>query len=157
MGLALAPQAANYIKMLHEGGADKLVIFGWHIEVLDYLQKALDKIGVVRVDGRTSEREKINAIAAFRNDPNIGGILGNVLSLGTGTDGLQHASRHAVLVEASWVHGDNVQCIQRLHRGGQLSQVQADIFLARGSFSEHILGTALRKGTIVETALDRSV
>ena len=35
MGIALAPQVATYVKMLHDGGADKIVLFGWHIEAMD--------------------------------------------------------------------------------------------------------------------------
>ena len=154
MGLALAPQVVKYVKMLHAGGDEKIVVFAWHIEVMDILQKGLDKIGVVRVDGRTTETEKAKAVVSFQTDPSIGVILGNVLSLGTGTDGLQHVSRRAVLAEPEWVSGNNEQCFKRLHRAGQQSQVLGDIFVARGSLAEHILGASLRKGRVIHTALD---
>ena len=154
MGVALAPQVVNYVKMLHDGGEDKIVLFAWHREVLDLLQKGLDRLGVVRVDGRTTEAQKAAAVVAFQTNPRIGVILGNVLSLGTGTDGLQLVSSRCVIGEADWVHGNNVQCIDRLDRGGQTRQVQADIFVARGSLAEHVLGSALRKGAVVHKALD---
>ena len=155
MGIALAPQVARYVQMLHDGGADKIVLFGWHIEVLDIWQKMLDKIGVVRVDGRTTETAKAKAVVAFQTDPRVGVILGNVLSLGTGTDGLQHVSRHVVVGEPDWVTGNNVQMVSRLDRSGQTGQVQADFFVARGSLAERVLAVALRKGAVIEKSLDR--
>lgn len=154
MGLALAPQIVQYVKMLHAGGDEKIVVFAWHIEVMDILQKGLDKLGVVRVDGRTSETQKAKAVVSFQTDPKIGVILGNVLSLGTGTDGLQHVCRRAVLAEPEWVSGNNEQCFKRLHRSGQTGQVLGDIFVARGSLAEHILGASLRKGRVIHSSLD---
>lgn len=157
MGVAIAPQAVEYVKMLHLGGDDKIVVFAWHVEVLDILQKGLDKLGVVRVDGRTTERGKAQAVIRFQTDPQVGIILGNVLSLGTGTDGLQLVSGRCVIVEPDWVHGNNQQMVDRLDRGGQTRQVLADIMVARGSLAEHVLGAALRKGSIVHAALDGRV
>lgn len=157
MGVALAPQCAQYVQMLHDGGEEKIVLFGWHVEVLDIWAKALDKCGVVRVDGRTSEVQKAKAVHAFQNDPNIGVILGNVLSLGTGTDGLQQVARRVVLGEPDWVFGNNEQCIKRLYRSGQTAQVLADIFVAPGSIAERVLAAALRKGRVIHTTLDGRV
>jgi len=157
MGVALAPQCAQYVQMLADGGEEKIVLFGWHVEVLDIWQQALDKLGVVRVDGRTSEVQKAKAVLAFQNDPKIGVILGNVLSLGTGTDGLQHVARRVVLGEPDWVFGNNEQCIKRLYRSGQSAQVLADIFVAPGSIAERVLAAALRKGRVIHTTLDGRV
>ena len=155
MGVALAPQVARYVQMLHDGGADKIVLFGWHIEAMDILQKALDKLGVVRVDGRTTETAKAKAVIAFQTDPRVGVILGNVLSLGTGTDGLQHVSRHVVVAEPDWVTGNNVQMVSRLDRSGQTGQVQADFFVARDSLAERVLAVAIRKGAVINKTLDK--
>jgi SWI/SNF-related matrix-associated actin-dependent regulator of chromatin subfamily A-like protein 1 len=155
MGVALAPQCAEYVQMLHDGGEDKIVLFGWHIEVLDIWQKVLDKIGVVRVDGRTSEAQKARAVETFQTNPHVGVILGNVLSLGTGTDGLQRVARRVVLGEPDWVIGNNEQCIKRLYRSGQSDQVLADIFVAPGSIAERVLASALRNGRVIHAALDK--
>jgi SNF2 family DNA or RNA helicase len=84
-------------------------------------------------------------------------IIGNVLSLGTGTDGLQDVCSHALLAEADWTHGNNVQCFDRLDRGGQRAQVQGDIFVAPGSIAEKVLASALRKAQVTFKALDRRV
>ena len=155
MGEAIAPQAADYIKELIEGGEEKLVVFGWHISVLDILQAKLHSKGLVRVDGATSAAAKDARVGQFINDPKCRVILGNVLSLGTGTDGLQHVASHALIVEGSWVPGENIQCFDRLDRGGQTRQVQGDIFVAPGSILEKVLASALRKLQTTDKVLDR--
>lgn len=155
MGEALAPQVVTYVDLLLSGGVDKLVVFAWHKSVLDILEKGLHKWGVVRVDGTTSSIARAKAISDFQKKPSISVIIGNLLSLGTGTDGLQNVSSNVVIAEPSWVPGENVQAIDRLDRLGQKRTVMADIFVAPNSFSEHILATALRKGQVLHSSLDR--
>src|SRR5208282_4189552 len=157
MGLAIAPHAVKYIKMLADGGDDKIVVFAWHREVLDILQNGLDKLGVCRIDGSTSEHERAKQKASFITDPGKGVMLGNILALGTGVDGLQAVFRRVVHVEPDWVFGHTVQCTARLYRAGQTAQVMSDIMVAPGSLSERVLASALRKGLIVHKALDGKV
>lgn len=157
MGVALAPQVADYIDMLIEGGETKLVLFAWHIEVLDILEKRLAKHGIVRIDGSTGAKKKDHLITQFIERPDIDICLGNLLSLGTGTDGLQTVSNHALIAEPSWTPGENVQAFDRLDRGGQARQVQGDIFCAPNSFAERILASALRKNQVTHRVLDRRI
>ena len=155
MGVALAPQVADYVDMLIEGGEEKLLVFGWHHEVLDILQKKLEKHGVLRIDGNSSSSRKDHYIKLFQDEQRHQVLIGNLLSLGTGTDGLQLVSCHALIAEPSWVPGENVQAFDRLDRGGQRNTVQGDIFVAPGSFAEKILASALRKMHITHKALDK--
>lgn len=155
MGIALAPQVADYMDMLIEGGEEKLVLFGWHIEVLNILQERLAKHGLVRIDGSTSSKQKEARIELFRTDPSCQICLGNIQSMGVGTDGLQDVSCHALIAEPSWTPGDNIQAFDRLDRGGQMRAVQGDIFVASGSFAERVLASALRKLQTTHKALDR--
>ena len=157
MGVAMAPQVAEYVAMLLAGGEHKLVLFAWHIEVLDILCAALGKYGIIRVDGRDSGLSKDRKVKLFQTDPAIRVIIGNVLSLGTGTDGLQHICNHALIAEPDWVPGNNIQCFDRLDRGGQRLQVQGDIFVAPDSIAGKILASALRKGKVVHKTLDARV
>lgn len=154
MGIALAPQIADYIDMLIEGGEEKLVVFAWHIEVMNILERALAKHGIVRIDGSTGATAKAAKVKRFQKDPKIQIILGNLQSMGTGTDGLQEVAWHALIAEPDWVAGNNEQAFDRLDRGGQRRQVQGDIFVAPGSFAERILASALRKNQITHKALD---
>jgi hypothetical protein len=154
MGIAIAPQAAEYISIALDGGEEKVVVFAWHTDVMDIIERDLARYGVARVDGRTSATQTAARVRAFIEQPKPRVILGNVLTLGTGTDGLQDVSSHVFLVEPDWVHGNNEQCFKRLDRNGQRFQVQGDIFVAPGSLSERILAQALRKGGTTTKALD---
>ncbi len=155
MGVALAPWVADYVDMLIDGGEEKIVLFAWHIEVLNILQERLAKHGVLRVDGSTGANKKQKLVDTFIKDRAFQIMLGNIQSMGTGTDGLQLVSNHAIIAEASWTPGENIQCFDRLDRGGQARTVQGDIIVAPGSFSERVLASALRKNRVIDMALDR--
>ena len=155
MGVAIAPQVADWVHMLIDGGEEKIVVFAWHIEVLNILERSLQKHGVVRIDGSTSTENRSNYVKTFVENPKIKVIIGNMQAMGIGTDGLQHASCHALVAEPDWVPGNNEQAIDRLDRGGQQRTVQADLFVAPGSIGEKILGSALKKGAVVHRALDK--
>lgn len=157
MGEALAPQACRYAEMLLDGGVEKLVIFYWHHSVGAILHQHLHKYGLERVDGNTTPVVKDAKVQKFISDPTCRVIAGNVMSLGTGTDGLQFVCGHALLAEADWTPGNNQQCIDRLDRGGQTRTVQADIMVAPGSIAERVLAGALRKLRVTTNALDRRV
>jgi SNF2 family DNA or RNA helicase len=156
MGIAMAPQAAEYIDTLLLSGEEKLVIFAWHHEVMDILENRLKPWGVLRwAAGANKANDRRKEL--FMMDPTYQIALGNVLTLGTGTDGLQHVSDHALIVEADWVPGNNIQCFDRLDRGGQKRTVRGDIFVVAGSFAEKILASALRKLQTTHKALDRRI
>jgi SWI/SNF-related matrix-associated actin-dependent regulator 1 of chromatin subfamily A len=155
MGEALAPQAAAYTAMLLDGGEDKILLYAYHKSVIAYLARELNRYGVIVVDGSTGAIRKQEAVNDFQNIPGKRVFLGQLLAIGTGTDGLQLATARAVFAEADWTPGNNQQGIDRLDRGGQTGQVQADFLVARGSFSEKILAKSLRKGRVTDKALDR--
>lgn len=154
MGVAKAPHVAEYIKMLLNGGEEKLVVFGWHIEVLDILEQALHKHGVVRVDGSTSAPRRQMAVDRFIDDPNCKVFLGNLKSVGVGVDGLQKACSHGIFAECSWTPSDNDQGVGRLERFGQLSGIFIEFIVAPRSFDERVLQTSLKKLRGIHSALD---
>lgn len=154
MGIAMAPQVADYVSMLIDGGESKLVLFAWHIEVMDILENKLRKHGLVRFKSGATKHNDI-AKAEFIGNPRVQIILGNVMTLGTGTDGLQDVSSHVLIAEPDWTPGNNQQMVDRLDRGGQKQTVQADIFVAPNSLAEKVLAVALRKLSTTNRALDR--
>jgi SWI/SNF-related matrix-associated actin-dependent regulator of chromatin subfamily A-like protein 1 len=155
MGVAMAPSVADYVDLLLLGGERKLVVFAWHVEVLNILEQRFRKHGVVRIDGSTSPTSREKLVQKFVADPSIDICLGNMLAMGIGTDGLQLVSSHALIAEPDWTPGNNVQAFDRLDRGGQTNQVQGDIFVVQDSFAERILASALRKHQTTHKALDR--
>lgn len=155
MGLAIAPQVCEYAEMCLDGGDEKLVVGAWHRDVLDIYEKTLHKYGVLRVDGSTSANGKTDRVNQFRTDPTKRVMIGNVLSLGTGTDGLQDVCGHLILGEPDPVPGNNEQFVDRLDRGGQTRTVLADLFVAPDSLLERILAGALHKKSNTHKALDQ--
>lgn len=157
MGVAMAPQAAEYVEMLLNGGEEKVVVFAHHIEVLTILCNHLARFGVLRVDGSLSASQKQKRVDEFRKNPKARVIVGNLQSMGTGTDGLQEVCARAVFAESSWTHGENQQAVDRIDRPGQNDDVQADFLVAPNSFSERILASALRKLKVTNKALDKVI
>jgi len=156
MGVALAPQVAGYVEMLLEGGEDKVVVFAHHVEVLDILENALRRFGSTRIDGRDGAVRKQKKVDEWIEDPRKRVIVGNMLSMGTGTDGLQAVVRRAVFAEPDWVMGTNQQAFDRIDRPGAMDgTAMGDFCVAPGSFSERVLASALRKGQTTHKALDR--
>lgn len=155
MGLAKAPLAADYANMIMEGGEEKLVIFAWHIGVLDILQEKLRKWGVVRVDGSTSTARRQMAVDLFQSDPGTKIFMGNLQSIGVGVDGLQNVCNRGLFAEVDWVPGNNFeQGVGRLERIGQKSGIFIEFLVAPGSLDEKILGSALRKLKDIHNSLD---
>lgn len=157
MGIAMAPQVAEYVSDLIESGEEKITLFAWHIEVLDILEQALQKHGVVRIDGSTGALRKEAYVKKFITDPDTKIILGNLLSMGVGIDGIQQVCNHGLIAEPDWTPGVNIQAFDRLDRGGQRHQVQGDIFVAPNSLAEKILAKALRKGQTIHKTLDGDI
>lgn len=156
MGVALAPQVAEYSADWLDGSdGEKLVIFGWHIEVLDILEKELSRFGAVRIDGRKNAVQRQKAIDEFIDNPKIRVFIANLQSGGTGVDGLQKVCSRCFLAEPDWVPAQNEQAVSRLDRYGQTELVTAEIFVAPGSISEKILVKALEKMNVIHRVLDK--
>ena len=157
MGVAKAPQVADYVDYIMAGGEEKLVVFGWHIEVLDMLEARFAKHGCVRIDGSTSALRRQRLVKQFGDDPAIKIFLGNLQSVGVGVDGLQKVCNRGLFAESSWTPADNDQGVGRLERIGQKSGIIIEFMVAPGSFDERILGTSLRKLQDIHTSLDATI
>ena len=156
MGLAIAPLAADYTRMVLDGGEDKVCVFGWHILALDILERAFVKWGFnpVRIDGSVGPQKRADRVEFFQKQRSCRVMLGNIQSIGTGTDGLQEVCSRVIFPEQSWVHGENQQAVDRLDRGGQERTVLADFLVAPGSLGEKILSGSLKKARDTHKVLD---
>lgn len=156
MGEAMVPAIHNHVEMLLDGGVRKLVVFAYHKSVMEALEAKWGvKHGVETIRGGMTEKAKYNAVQRFKmGRARI--FLAQTLVGGLGLDGLQHASSHAVIAEASWVPGDNEQVVRRLRRIGQESSVLAQFLVVRGSLSEYVLARSIEKDIHVTEALDGS-
>lgn len=155
MGEATAPLVADHLEYLLDSGVEKMFVAVHHRSVMKLLVERLGKHGVVTIDGSTSPAGREMRKEEFVNDPKCHFLFGQLQAAGIGIDGLQHASSFVVFAEASFVPGENEQFIDRLHRHGQKSHVQAQFLVAPGSISEKILGDFVAKAHEIHDALDK--
>lgn len=156
MGIALAPQVAEYAEdWLLGSDGEKLVIFAWHIEVLNILEEKLSRFGTMRIDGSVSAVNRQKRVDDFIDNPKVRVAIMNMQSGGTGVDGLQKVCSRCFLAEPDWVPAQNEQAVSRLDRIGQTDLVTAEIFVAPGSISEKILVKALEKMNVIHRVLDK--
>ncbi len=135
-GIAKAPYVAEFVKLLVENG-EKVVLFGWHRAVYNIWLEALAQYKPVLYTGTESPRQKDASREAFIN----GGSQVLIISLrsGAGLDGLQYSGcRIEVFGEIDWSPGVHEQCIGRLDRDSQESDVTA-YFLLTNDGSDPIM------------------
>jgi SNF2 family DNA or RNA helicase len=154
MGTAMAPQVAEYAADFLDGSDEKLVIFGWHLDVLAIFEKELARFGTVMVHGGIGANKRQKAVDDFIGDADKRVFIGNIQAAGTGLDGLQKVCSRCYLAEPDWVPANNEQAVSRLDRFGQENIVSAEIFVAPGSISEKILVKALEKMNVIHRVLD---
>lgn len=152
MGLAKLPECVGYISDLLEGGVDKLVVFAYHVEVNQLLEKKLKKYRPVRITGSTPMKKRQQYVDAFQEQPEVRVMIGNLQAAGTGIT--LTAAHDVVFVESSWVPGENDQCADRVHRIGQNERVVLHHLVVEGSIDSHILGTAANKQSDITRTLD---
>jgi SWI/SNF-related matrix-associated actin-dependent regulator 1 of chromatin subfamily A len=155
MGLALAPQIIDYAADFLEGSEEKLVIFGWHLDVLAMFEEGLSRFGTVVIHGGKSPNARQKAVDDFISQAHTRVFIGNIQAAGTGLDGLQKVCSRCYLAEPDWVPAQNEQAVARLDRLGQEELVTAEIFVAPGSISEKILVRALEKMNVIHRVLDQ--
>jgi SWI/SNF-related matrix-associated actin-dependent regulator of chromatin subfamily A-like protein 1 len=110
-GIAKVPGVVAWAKEYLDD-RQKLVLFGHHTEVLDALCEGLAKYKPLRVSGGVSGKARAEAEHLFRSDPARRVFVGNLISAGEGID--LSVADDVVLVESSWVPGENEQACRRI-------------------------------------------
>ncbi len=127
-GIAKAPYAADFIRLLLEAGEKSVLVFAWHREVYDILLERLKPFDVVCFTGEETTNQKEAAKVAFVEGR--APVMLMSLRAGAGIDGLQKVCRTAVFAELDWSPGVHDQCTGRIHRDGQKEPVMAYYLLA---------------------------
>ncbi len=134
---------------LEAGHYDRLVVFAHHESVINLLAKRLQAmggppLGVRRVTGRESAKQKESAVEWFRAED--GGrkiFLGNILAAGTAID--LSSACEGLMVELDWTPGNNVQAIRRMLGPLQTRPVRVRVLIADGTIDERIVRVLTRK------------
>lgn len=146
LGLTKIDLAIDYIKVLLEGGAKKLVVFAHHIPVMDALYEALVKdlkVETLRIIGGMNGEQKFAAQEMFQNSKARQIMLVSVQAGGYGLT--LTAASQAVFVEYPWNPSDLDQAMDRLHRIGQMNSVVVDFLVYEKTLDERILEVNLEK------------
>jgi len=84
MGLAKVEVCASWIADMLDGGADKLLVFAHHSDVVRELTDVLARFAPVVVYGKTSMTQRQAAVDAFQNDPAVRVLIGSPQPAGVG-------------------------------------------------------------------------
>ena len=106
---------------------------------------ALAKYNPVDYYGKTSAKKKEENRRRFIEDPNCRVIILNIVSGGTGLDGLQKVCSRVIFFESDWTPAGNDQAIARVERMGQTSPVLVDMLMALGGIEEYIFRKVIAK------------
>jgi SWI/SNF-related matrix-associated actin-dependent regulator of chromatin subfamily A-like protein 1 len=140
LGLAKIEAVAQWAENL---GAKKLVLFGYHPEVIEKLSARLIEMGPVHVHGGTSHQSRVAAVDRFQSDPTCRVFVGQLQAAGTAIT-LTAASDVAIF-EASWTPGENYQAACRVHRIGQNDGVLCRFLYVPGTIDQRIARVYSRK------------
>lgn len=147
-----APFVADHAEAwLEENDCKKLVIATWHIAAREIIKKALERFGVVEIQG--TPKQKAKAEAAFRDDPTARVCLINLESGGTGLN-LVSASE-LIFSEVPWTSAAFEQVKARIDRMGQESDtIGYTVFLAADTPEGAKFGTVRKKSGLNSRYLD---
>lgn len=127
-----------------ESGVNKIVLMCWHRRTMDILQEGLAEYGVARIDGTTKDHQReVDAFQGTVNTTACRVFVGQIISAGTGHT--LTAAQHMIIVEPSWVPGENFQAMLRIHRIGQMEGCLVRYAALAGSIDEAIMATTERK------------
>jgi hypothetical protein len=122
-GIAKAAFVADFVKLLLDSGREKVLLFGWHLEVYRMWAELLDGYRPQFYTGAQTASAKDHAIDEFIDGE--ARLLIMSLRSGAGIDGLQDVCHTAVIGELDWSPGVHTQGIGRVCRPGQAEEVDA--------------------------------
>ena len=153
VGLAKAEVAKEYVKNLIPAG-EKLLVFGHHHDVLDYLEDFLkkEKIGYERVDGTTANKLRQPAVDRFQEDEDK---LVFLTSTAMGMGVTLTAASNALFVERQWSPAIEEQMEDRIHRIGQQKACTIWYMQLESTIDERMATLVESKRELLSTLLDK--
>lgn len=131
---------------------DKIVVFAYHIEALDDLQKVFKDISV-RVDGSVSMIDRQKAEDEFQTNSKIKIFLGQIQACSTGIN--LTAASATVTIEFVWNSKRHEQAEDRIHRiGNEAEAIFAYYLAAAGTIDEYLIKLIQKKNKNITNVLD---
>lgn len=152
LALAKAPSVAKYVEDLLET-QEKVIVMGYHKDVVEVIERKLAKYGVSKVVGGMSTAAKQEAVDAFQEGDNRV-FVGNINAAGVGFT--LTASDQVVFAELDWTPGNMEQAEDRANRMGQTNLVDVHYVVAAGSMDQKLAYTLEEKQESISATLDDS-
>lgn len=130
----------------------KVVVFCWHTEVLNILEKELKDYNPAVIGGKTKTSLRQQEVDRFQNDDNCRVFIGNIAAAGVGIT--LTAASWVEFVEISWVPGEVAQAIDRCHRLGQKASVHARFHVVKNSVDEVLVNAIIKKNITIKKILN---
>jgi SWI/SNF-related matrix-associated actin-dependent regulator 1 of chromatin subfamily A len=146
------PAVIDWIQDYFDETDKKLVIFGIHKIVVQGLYNHFKSLAV-RIDGSIDKSLRQGIVDQFARSPHIRLIVGNIMAMGVGLNGMQVAQTVG-LCEMPWSPADISQAVDRLHRNGQTGQVQCYSLVAEGTIEEDLCKINQEKQLTLDSVLD---
>lgn len=153
VGRLKIPVVLEWIKGHFESGGGKLVLFGWHVNVVEAYWKAYKGKSVL-VNGTVSTKKRDQAKEQFNNNPDTILFSGNLQAAGTG---VSLKAGDLAFAELYWVPGVHSQAESRIHgigRGVEGKRSQISYLVAEGTLEEDLAEILQRKQAIADKAID---
>jgi SNF2 family DNA or RNA helicase len=136
-----------------EGGADRILVFGCHVDPLKEVMRTLTAAGIKAglILGETPAPKRDALLSALKAG-DIQVLVGNVLAMGTGLN--MQSARRAVFLDASWSPAQNKQAIGRIHRAGQTRPCHVTFYGLAGSVDDDVTRVLARKARFIKKLED---
>lgn len=128
---------------------EKLVVFGWHRDVVDGLAQ---EYNAPSITGDTLLTERQVSVDKFQNDLGCKLIVCNIQAGGLGLT--LTAASNAAFVEFGWNPAQMSQAEDRIHRIGQAEAVNIWNLVGEDTIDEEILALIAQKAEVVDAATD---
>lgn len=135
---------------------EKCVVFSQFTSFLDIIQDELiaRRYKTLRFDGSLTQSKRKKVLDQFTEEEGSCILL---LSLKAGGTGLNLVcARYAYMMDPWWSYAVEAQAIDRIHRMGQLHNVQVVRFIVEGSIEERMLKIQERKKLLAGSTLSMS-
>lgn len=140
--------ARKWIENFMESG-EKLIVFGWHRQVVEDLAEIFDAPKII--GGMQSDKRQANA-DRFMEDPNCKLIFCNIKAAGVGVD--LYAASNVLFLELGWTPTVHDQAEARAHRIGQTKNVMSWYLLDTETIDGDMYELLEQKRAVVEAATD---
>jgi SWI/SNF-related matrix-associated actin-dependent regulator of chromatin subfamily A-like protein 1 len=152
VGMAKVPGVVAMVDDMIQGGAEKIIVFAHHRDVVHDLAYHLEYHRPLVIQGGTPQATRDQAIDIFQNDPRYPLII---LSIEAASEAITlSAASQVIIAEPSPVPSKNAQAIARAHRKGQRNPVLAQFVTLPGTFDAHFMRLIARKTRDIMKVVD---